>query len=73
MSECRCGRWDGTGPHPCHGFGYTCENEGTERMVSRPVSLAGMQMKVEVYITYACDSCWEAYLRDRKGYQEKQG
>lgn len=61
MISCRCG-YAGTGPHPCHGRGYTCPNPGIQRFYNpQPVALAGMQMKVQVTETYACDECWAEF------------
>ena len=57
---CRCG-FSGEGPHPCHGKGYSCGNSGATRRFynARPACLAGVQMKLTVDETWACDSCWE--------------
>lgn len=57
-SACRCGH-TGTGEHPCHGRGYTCRKPATRRLYSPGLSaLAGVQMKVTVDETWACDGCW---------------
>lgn len=73
MSEpCRCGRYDGTGPHLCHGSAngtepYTCPNAGDVRFYvpSMDFSLAGAQMKVVAAKTFACAECWSALLTRR--------
>lgn len=59
--KCRCG-WNGKKEHPCHGMTYTCRKPGTERFVRTNACLSGTQTKFGVYITYACDLCWESYL-----------
>ena len=54
---CRCG-YDGTGPHPCHGMGYTCRRPAKLRLYNaKPSALAGVQMKLVVTETWACDEC----------------
>ena len=60
--SCRCGH-AGEGPHPCHGDGYACRKPATQRFYStgRPFSLAGMQMKMSMADTWACDECWAAF------------
>lgn len=59
--RCRCG-WDGTGGHPCHGDGYECTGEhAKERLVCRPVALAGRQMTFGAYKTWSCEACWESF------------
>lgn len=63
MTRCRCG-YDGNGPHPCHGNGYTCRKPAQQRLCSpRFVSLAGNQMKLGVTETWACDACWAEWLK----------
>jgi len=57
---CRCG-WDGEGEHPCHGDAYQCRKPATERLVTYPTCLAGMQMKLGAYKTWACDECWREF------------
>lgn len=58
---CRCG-YTGEGPHPCHGQGYTCRRPAERRLYATPrTSLAGMQMKVGVAETWACEECWRAW------------
>jgi len=61
MDSCRCG-YEGTGQHPCHGKGYTCQKPAKQRFydVQMP-ALAGMHMKVQVTETWACDACWTEY------------
>ena len=57
-NTCRCG-YDNVGEHPCHGNAYTCGKPSKQRFYNaRPVALAGMQMKLEVTDTFACDECW---------------
>jgi hypothetical protein len=60
-SRCRCG-YDGVGPHPCHGDGYTCGRPAEFRLYDvRPVALAGMTFKLQGTDTWACDACWEKF------------
>jgi hypothetical protein len=60
-ASCRCGH-SGEGPHPCHFAGYSCRAPASARFVAVPgASLAGVQMKVSAYETFACDECWEKY------------
>lgn len=62
QSPCRCG-YKGEGEHPCH----RCINKGGEVrpgkaiLVAYPTSLAGMQMKLGAYESYACDPCREEF------------
>jgi len=58
--KCRCGHPnDSTSPHPCHGMGHTCGRPAQQRFYNpRPAHLAGVQMKLEVSETWACDECW---------------
>jgi hypothetical protein len=66
VKKCRCG-FDGTGAHPCHFGGYTCGRQASQRFYNaRPVSLAGMQMKVEATDTWACDEHWAEFHRGIK-------
>lgn len=60
-SLCRCGHPTASTdvPHPCHGKGYTCRAPATSRLVAAPTCLAGAQMKLGAYETWACDECWE--------------
>lgn len=60
---CRCGHPTGsTAPHPCHMDGYTCRKPATQRFYNpTPSALAGMQMKLAVSETWACDRCWEGF------------
>lgn len=62
MSEpCRCGH-TGEGPHPCHYANYSCGKPATQRFYGpRLIAIAGIQMKVEVSSTWACDECWEKF------------
>jgi len=64
IKPCRCGY---LGPdaaeHPCHWGGYTCKKPGSLRFYSLDlVSLAGAQMKVPVFDTYACKEHWTEFL-----------
>ena len=65
INACQCG-WNGEGEHPCHWGGYTCGKPASARFVTRPTCLAGMQMKVEGYQTFACDEHWELFNRDKE-------
>jgi hypothetical protein len=59
--SCRCGH-AGDGPHPCHAKGYRCGAPATQRFYNaQRVALAGMQPKLQVQETWACDACWESY------------
>ena len=62
--DCRCGHpKDSTDPHPCHGKGHGCRKPATIRFYNpRPVALAGMQMKLQVSDTWACDACWADFV-----------
>lgn len=61
---CRCGH-SGDGPHPCHAKAYGCRKPATLRFYgARPVALAGVQMKLEMSDTWACDECWEMYRKE---------
>jgi hypothetical protein len=68
---CRCG-WDGVGDHPCHyprlGPSYSCKRPAKERFYydGHPFSLAGVQMKLSVNQTFACDECWEVFSKELK-------
>ncbi len=63
---CRCGH-EGGEPHPCHGQRYTCRAPAKHRLYNPYLaSLAGVQMKVVAYDTWACDPCWEKFLAARK-------
>lgn len=65
MAEpCRCKRDQPV--HLCHGRRYTCPNPATPRFYNpRVVSLAGVQLKVEVADTWACDACWAAFWPEK--------
>ena len=67
MSErCRCGHEDGD-PHPCHGRAYTCRKPATHRIYAPYVTcLAGVQMKLGAYDTWACDECWSEFHDGRQ-------
>lgn len=57
---CRCG-YTGEGPHPCRGKEYRCKKPATSRFVAQPTCLAGAQMKLQAYETWACDECWAEF------------
>lgn len=68
MSEpCPCG-WSGEGEHPCHGLGYTCRKPAKTRYYEphKRYSLAGMQPKMSVVQTHACDDCWAEFTSGRR-------
>lgn len=71
---CRCGHaMHADGPHPCHGEEYTCRKPAKARFIAKPLgsyALAGMQMKMTGYLTFACDECWEKYVAERKAATE---
>lgn len=59
--KCRCGH-EGAGDHPCHGKAHTCRKPATQHFYNpQPVALAGMQMKLQVTDTWACDECWTQF------------
>lgn len=62
-THCRCGHPnDSADPHPCHGDGYTCRKPAKQRFYGASlVCLAGVQMKVGVHESWACDECWERF------------
>ena len=70
--KCRCG-WNGTGDHPCHNNGYSCGAPAKERWYSPPylASLAGVQMKLSMHQTVACDKCWAVFSADLKAAREE--
>lgn len=71
MAHCRCGH-DGQGPHPCHAKAYECRKPATQRFYNaQPVALSGMQMKLQVQDTWACDECWEEFKAMVKVAQER--
>lgn len=62
MTKCRCGHEGSDNFHPCHGNKYSCKKPATIRFYNpKFVSLAGMQLKMEVMDTWACDNCWKEY------------
>ncbi len=66
MTKCRCGH-EGSDNHPCHARAYSCRKPATQRFYNpKIVSLAGMQMKLEVTDTWACDECWKEYENSYK-------
>jgi len=66
VENCRCGH-DGVGDHPCHAKAYQCRRPARERFYdARPAVLSGMQMKLSVSQTWACDECWEEFKAIQK-------
>ena len=62
VMDCRCGAKKDDTPHPCHGEAYTCRKPAERRWYNaRPVALSGMQMKVQVEDTWACEECWSKF------------
>lgn len=57
---CRCGHVGGE-PHPCHGKNYTCRRPARRRYIAHPTALAGTQLKLGAYETWACDKCWARF------------
>lgn len=71
MPTCRCGH-AGQDPHPCHGNAYACKKPATQRFYNaRPAHVAGMQMKLQVDDTWACDDCWNLYRGLVQANQQK--
>jgi hypothetical protein len=62
LQSCRCG-YNGEGEHPCH----RCISKGGEvrpgkrHFITYPTALAGMQMKLGAYETFACEPCLKEY------------
>jgi hypothetical protein len=72
QTKCRCG-FDGNGPHPCHNNGYSCRKPAAQRFYNpTPVALAGVQMKLEMSETWACDECWAGFRKLLDG-SKKEG
>jgi len=64
VEACRCGH-TGTDPHPCHGNGYQCKRPAKQRFYNvTTVALSGMQMKLQVNDTFACDICWKEWSKN---------
>lgn len=70
--RCRCG-YDGEDyAHPCHGAGYTCRRPARHRFyVEGPAALSGVQMKLNMRDTWACDICWTSWIRDVSSLQQR--
>ena len=73
-ATCRCG-WrpteDHPPEHPCHAKAYQCRKPARQRFYNaRPVALSGMQMKLQVTDTWACDECWAEFQAMVKVAQE---
>lgn len=63
---CRCG-WNGEGEHPCHWGAYTCRKPAKQRFYgAKPVCLSGVQMKLGVSETRACDEHWAEWQAESK-------
>lgn len=81
METCRCGHpKDAVTPHPCHWQSPVgrCGAPSVQRFYNaRPACLAGVQMKLVVDDTWACDEHWAVFqkmLADRaavKGTAER--
>lgn len=70
-TPCRCGHADAGLPHPCHGGAYTCRKPARQYFYNpRPVALAGMQMKLGISETWACDECWDSFVKLMATHQE---
>ena len=70
QNPCRCG-WDGTGAHPCH----RCHTRpGRSRLYAPTMrfSLAGMQPKLSVRDTNACDECWVPFAKALEAQHERE-
>lgn len=72
-AACRCGRYAGSGVHLCHGSAggvtkYTCLNAGSVRYYTPTwrFALAGVQPKLSVVETVACNVCWVAFEARRR-------
>ena len=65
---CRCGH-SGEGPHPCHWSvdgrrPYSCGKPAEHRFYGAHLtSLAGMQMKLGMHDTWACDEHWAEFRK----------
>lgn len=69
-TSCRCGHPNvSTSPHPCHKYKHKpggrmnelvrCGKPAEQRFYNaHPVALAGVQMKLEVTESWACEECW---------------
>lgn len=75
---CRCG-WDGQGEHPCHyprvgGVSYSCKRPAKRRFYepTKLYSLPGMQMKMSVSETFACDECWATFQIELETHHKQE-
>lgn len=77
QNRCRCGH-TGDGPHPCHGDEYRC-GEPAQRRFYDPwngqhrASLAGVQPKVSMAETWACDAHWADFRTQMAAARNKSG
>lgn len=72
---CRCGHDTSTeGAHPCHGKAHTCKEPGTRRLYvpTMRFSLAGVQPKLSVSETFACDACWDWFSEQLKEHLARE-
>lgn len=72
MTPCRCG-WNGEGPHGCHRYvtlTKRCGKPATPKYIGSLVCLAGAQMKLGAYETFACEEHWEEH---KKQMEEQRG
>jgi len=68
---CRCGHF-GDGEHPCHAEAYTCRKLAKQRFYNPElVALAGVQMKMQVSDTWACDDHWIEFQQQLKEARAK--
>jgi hypothetical protein len=66
QNACRCG-WDGKGEHPCHWGAYTCRKPAKQRFYGAHLAcLAGMQPKLGIHETWACDEHWDLWEEEWK-------
>ena len=70
--DCRCGHAAGSkDPHPCHwrDFGGRCGQPATQRFYNPTpgrvpyAQVAGVQLKLELVDTWACDAHWAVFQR----------
>ena len=82
-ASCRCGHpKDSSAPHPCHKYKQKvggrmnelvrCGQPAKQRFYNpHPVALAGMQMKLEVTESWACEGCWAEFVEMMREANEK--
>ena len=77
-NTCRCGH-SGDGPHPCHYSPdgvtpYSCGKPATHRFYGAHLTcLTGVQMKVGMHDTWACDDCWAKFQAQVAAQQAAKG